>query len=112
MEIKKIIYPTTLDKIQDIEDDNIDVFVELDDGYTYVVEVATHKNILTLMDKYNQDFLSAGCPFIIVKKLTEDIIESAIQTYLEYDAYWLKVHHLSAAFDIETLNAIRDKRLE
>ena len=49
MLIKSISFPTPLEDIKDIEDDNIDVFVELEDGYTHTVVVATSKNILTLL---------------------------------------------------------------
>ena len=51
MIVKKIIFPTQLKDIKDIDDDNIDVFVELDDGYSYTVVVATYKNIVSQMDK-------------------------------------------------------------
>ncbi|WP_214481729.1 hypothetical protein [Bacillus sp. SM2101] len=46
MKIKNIEFPTALEKVKDIEDDNIDVFVELEDGMTYTLVVATPKNLL------------------------------------------------------------------
>jgi hypothetical protein len=45
MLVKSISFPTYLKDITDIENDNIDVFVEVEDGYTYTVVVATPKNI-------------------------------------------------------------------
>ena len=45
MVIKSISFPTYLEDIKDIENGNIDVFVKLDDNYTYTVGVATAKNI-------------------------------------------------------------------
>lgn len=47
MLVKKISFvrPTLLEEIPDIEDYNLDVFVELEDGYTYTVVIATAKNI-------------------------------------------------------------------
>ena len=109
MIVKKIIFPTQLKDIKDIDDDNIDVFVELDDGYSYTVVVATYKNIVSQMDKTKNEFLEPGSPFIIVKRLTKEIIEQAIKSFAKDDAYWLKLHHLSAEFDISTLNTLRDK---
>ena len=41
MLIKSISFPTYLEDITDIENSNIDVFVELEDAYTYTVVVAT-----------------------------------------------------------------------
>jgi hypothetical protein len=112
MEVKKISFPTQLKDIKDIDDDNIDVFVELDDGYIYTVVIATYKNLLSQMDAMKSDFLEAGSPFIIVRRLTEEIIEQAVKSYAKEDAYWLKLNHLSGEFDINTLNQIRDKLAE
>lgn len=67
MNIKKIEYPTSLSEIKDITNDNIDVFVELEDGSTYVLVVATPKNLYWCMENENVDFL-CGCPQIIVKE--------------------------------------------
>ena len=43
MEIKEISFltPTAVEEIKDIENDNLDVFVELEDGYTCTVVVGT-----------------------------------------------------------------------
>ena len=79
MLIKSISFPTYLE--EDIENSNIDVFVELEDGYTYTVVVATAKNIESLMDKEKMNYFEPGYPFIIVKKLTKEIISEAIEAY-------------------------------
>ncbi len=41
MEVLKISYPTSLDKIEDVIDNNIDVFIELDDRRNYTIVVST-----------------------------------------------------------------------
>lgn len=53
MVIKKISFvrPNLLEKISDIEDYNLDIFVKLKDGYAYIVVIATAKNIVSLMNK-------------------------------------------------------------
>ncbi len=53
MLVRKISFvrPNLLEEIPDIEDYNLNVFIELEDGYTYTVVIATAKNILSLMDK-------------------------------------------------------------
>ena len=71
MLMKNISFPTYLEDITDIENSNIDVFVELEDNYTYTVVVATSKNIESLMDKDKMNYFEPGSPFIIVKKLTK-----------------------------------------
>lgn len=40
----------------DIENDNIDVFVDLDDGYTYTLSLATPKKLQFLMEKEKLDY--------------------------------------------------------
>ena len=72
MLIKSIRFPTYLEDITDIENSNIDVFVELEDAYTYTVVVAIAKNLESLMDKEKMNYFGPGHPFIIVKKLTKE----------------------------------------
>jgi len=43
MKITNIEYPTALSQITDIKDDNIDIFVKLDDGFSYTLVVLTQK---------------------------------------------------------------------
>jgi hypothetical protein len=88
MLFKSISFPTYLEDIKDIENSNIDVFVELEDDYIYTVVVATVKNIESLMDNENMNYFELGHPFIIVKKLTKNIIiTEAIEAYASDDAY-------------------------
>ena len=47
-------------------------------------------------------------PYIIVSKLTDDIIRAAIQEFIdtEEDSYWLKLYHVIATLNIEDINEI------
>ena len=103
MKVVRIEYPTALSKIEDIENDNIDVFVELEDGITYVVVVSTPMNYYWYMEKENKNHY-CGVPDIIVKKLSEEIITEAIHEYAKGDAYWLKSYYLSGLMDIDAIN--------
>jgi hypothetical protein len=76
--INKISFPTPLSEIRYTENDNIDVFVELEDGYTYTLVLITPQNILHLMNQNNKSFFDVGHPMIIVKELTQKCIYSAI----------------------------------
>jgi 5'(3')-deoxyribonucleotidase len=97
MLVKKISFvrPTLLEEIPDIEDYNLEVFVELEDGYTYFVVIATAKNIVSLMDKEKTHFSEPGYPFIIGRKLTKRIIKEVVKTYAKNDAYLLKFYHFA-----------------
>ena len=109
MLVKKISFvrPNLLEEIPDIEDYNLDVFVELEDGYTYTVVIATAKNIESLMDKERMNYFEPGHPFIIVKKLTKEIISEAIQAYASDEAYWLKLYHFAGEIDTAVFNQLQ-----
>lgn len=113
MLVRSISFPIPLTTIEDIHDDNIDVFVTLEDGFDYTVVVATYKNILSLMDKDKVNFLEPGCPCIIVRKLTMKVIQEAIKAYAEEDdAYWLKLHHFAADIDNEVFDKLQKNQIE
>ena len=112
MLIKSISFPTYLEDITDIENSNIDVFVELEDAYTYTVVVATAKNIESLMDKERMNYFEPGYPFIIVKKLTKEIISEAIQAYASDEAYWLKLYHFAGEVDTAVFNQLQAEHMD
>jgi len=110
MKVKEIKYLTPP---TDIMNDCLDVFVVLKDNYctnefSYVVEVTTPQFISAFMKKSKSDFLEPGYPYIIVSKLTDEIIQAAIQAYIdtEDDSYWLKLYHIVPTLDIEDINEI------
>jgi predicted nucleotidyltransferase len=112
MLIKNVSFPTYLEDITDIENSNIDVFVELEDTYTYTVVVATAKNIESLMDKEKINYFEPGYPFIIVKKLTKEIITEAIEAYASDDAYWLKLYHFAGKINETIFNKLQAEHME
>ena len=114
MLVKKISFvrPNLLEEIPDIEDYNLDVFVELEDGYTYTLVIATAKNIVSLMNKEKTNFSEPGAPFIIVRKLTKEIIEEAVKAYAENDAYWLKFYHFAGEVDTTVFNQLQAEHTE
>jgi hypothetical protein len=113
MLVKSISFPTYLEDITDIENNNIDVFVELEDGYTYTVVVATVKNIESLMDKEKINFSEPGDPFIIVRKLTKEIIEETLKAYAESnDGYWLKLYHFAGKINKTVFNKLQAEHTE
>jgi hypothetical protein len=114
MKIKEIKY---FDPLTDLENDCLDVFVILEDDsstdeFSYFVEVATPQYLSALMEKFESDFLPPGYPYIIVSKLTDDIIKAALQSFIdtEDDSYWLKLYHVTATLEIEDLNEILDRK--
>jgi len=113
MLVKSISFPTYLEDITDIENSNIDVFVELEDDYDYTVVVATAKNIEYLMDKEKINYFEPGHPFIIVKELTKDIIEETVKAYAEKnDGYWLKFYHFAGTINEMVFNKLQAEHIE
>ncbi len=47
------------------------------------------------MEKDKTNFYGPGFPWIIVQKLTKEIIKESIKAYMEdkSDSYWLKLYH-------------------
>ena len=109
MKIKEISY---LDPRVDLENDCLDVFVTLENDACYLIEVTTPKFFYTLMEKFKSDFVPAGYPYIIVSKLTDEIIRAAIQEFIDAkeDSYWLKLYHMTATLKIEDINEILDRK--
>ena len=105
MKIKKIKYLNWVN-------DSLDVFVTLENDASYLVEVATLEFLSTLMEKVGSDFVPAGYPYIIVSKLTDEIIRAAIQEFIDAneDSYWLKLYHITATLNIEDINEILDRK--
>ena len=105
MKIKEISY---LDPRVDLENDCLDVFVTLENDDYYLIEVTTPKFFYTLMEKFKSNFVPPGYPYIIVSKLTDDIIRDAIQEFIDTkeDSYWLKLYHITATLNIEDINEI------
>ena len=63
------------------------------DGFTYIVQIATTQGLSSLMKEDNVHYLSPTDLIVIVDKLTEEVIEEAIQVLVEAreNAYWLKL---------------------
>ena len=63
------------------------------------------------MEKFKSDFVPAGYPYVIVSKLTDEVIRSAIQEFIDAkeDSYWLKLYHVTATLKIED---IKEKNIE
>ncbi len=109
MKVESITFLSDLKDVTDIFDDNMDVSVKLENGRNYVLVVGTPKNLLRLMENEKNDFLSPGDPIVIVKKMTKEVIEQAIQAYAEDDAYYLKFY--SAELDTKTLDILKDRSI-
>jgi hypothetical protein len=108
IKIKSIDFLSSIEDIDDIFDDNMDVSVDLENGRNYVVVVGTPKNLLKLMENEKSNFLSPGDPIIIVKKMTKEVVEEAIKAYVDDDdAHYLKFY--AAELDIKTLNVLKDR---
>lgn len=90
MKIKEIQY---LVPPRDLLNYCLDVFVTLEDDYctddfSYFVEVTTPQFLSVLMEGEKSDFLSPGYPYIIVSKLTDDIIKALNRTFKIFEKHF------------------------
>lgn len=109
-------------KIKEIEffnlaGESLDVLVTLEDKYcdgnfSYFVEVVTLNSLINDMKKAGSEFVPPGYPCIIVSKLTRDIIQAAIQEFIDVkeDSYWLKLYHVSGTLKINDINEILSRK--
>ena len=110
MRVKDINIKTKLNEISNIENGWTDVFVTVDDGRTYIVQVVTYQNFLQSEDEKTINFLSPMAPLIMVKELKKKTIESAIHYYAEKEnGYWLKFCHMGTEIDEKTLDVLTDR---
>ena len=105
---------THLNEIKDVYNSNIEVFVTLQDGFPLTIVVGTPKNLQYLMEKDKVNFYGPGLPWIIVQKLTKEIIQEAIKAYIDDkpEAYWLKLYHFATDIDIAVFNQIQAQEIK
>ena len=89
--------------------DNVDVFVENEDGYTYTIVVSTPGDLVDEMEQEKINFIRPAARKIIGKKLTERIVREAIEAYAENDGYWLKLCQFGDNIDISVLNKLEEE---
>ena len=108
MKIKKLEY---LCGPKDLVNDCLDVLIFLNDQYctqNFYYVVTTPQFLSTLMKESKSEFVLPHHPYIIVSKLTDENIRTAIQAFIDAkdDLYWLKLYHISATLNIEDINEI------
>ena len=54
-------------------------------------------------------FIKPEVPLIIVKQLTQQFTEEAINEYALNDGYWLKLHQFADTMDISILNNLLEE---
>ena len=66
------------------------------------------------MEKDQVNFYEPGLPWIVVQKLTKEIIQEAIEAYIEDrpDGYWFKLYHFALDIDIAVLNQLQAQEIE
>ena len=105
---------TELNEIEDVYNANIAVVVKLEDDFLLSIIVGTPNNLQYLMEKDKVNFYGPGLPWIIVQKLTKDIIYEAIKAYIDDspDGYWLKLYHFATEFDMAVFNQMQAKAIK
>ena len=109
MQIKKIRF---IDEVKNQLNDNVDVGIEFEDGYSYTIIVRTPQDLIEEMLQEGTDFIKPGTPVIIVKQLTKETITQAIKAYAEDQGYWLKLCQFGDELDISVFNKLEAQHRE
>jgi hypothetical protein len=105
---------TELNGIEDIYNSNIEVVVRLEDEFPLTIIVGTPQNLQYLMEKDKVNLYGPGIPWVIVQKLTKEIIREAIKAYIdeEPDGYWLKLCHFATDIDITVFDQLQAQQIK
>lgn len=66
------------------------------------------------MEKDKVNFYGPGLSWIILQKLTKEIIQEAIKAYIDDkpEGYQLKLYYLAIDIDIRVFNQLQDQQIE
>ena len=97
-----------LQQLKDPFNANVEVAVTFNDGLTVTVIVGTTQNLEYQMTKTQSNYYEPGLPWIIVKELTPEIINEAIEGYLNScpNGYWLKLYYFWNDLDITIFDSL------
>jgi hypothetical protein len=87
----RIEFVSPIEEIEE-ENDNVDVFLHLDDGRAHSFVVATPNNIYRCMHNGGLDYFF-GVPPVFVERMTPENVERALRAIVtEYGGKWLSVY--------------------
>jgi hypothetical protein len=100
--------------MKDVYNSNLEVFVTFQDGFTLTIIVGTPQNLQYLMEKDEVNFYGPGLPWIIVQKLTKEIIYEAIKAYMfdKPDGYWLKLYHFAPNINMSVFDQLQAQEIK
>ena len=97
-----------LQQLKDPFNANVEVFVTFNDGLTVTIIVGTTQNLEYQMTKNQSNYYEPGLPWIIVKKVTPEVINEAIEGYFNScpNGYWLKLYYFWNDLDITIFDSL------
>jgi hypothetical protein len=82
-----VFYPTSISEIEDIHNGNIDVCVTCEDGRTFTFVFITPENLNHLMIAENKEHIDFRFKFIVIKELSEKIIEEVLKEIMSEEYF-------------------------
>ena len=76
-----------MEEITNVDNANIDILIENENGYEYIIIVEKPQDLFEEMNQEKANYVRPGTFNIIVKKLIKEIITEAIQAHAEDDRY-------------------------
>jgi hypothetical protein len=104
-----------LNQIEDVYNSNMEVFVTLKDGFCLSIIVGTPMNLQYIMEKDEVNFYGPGLPWVIIRKLTKEIIQESIKAYMndkgKANSYWLKLCYFATDIDMAVFDQLQAKEI-
>jgi len=101
-----------LDETEDEFNGELDVAVEFEDNYSYLISVCTPSYFLQEMRIERTNFVAPQSPQIVVKKLSKEVVTEAIEAYAQNDGYWLKLCQFGSYLDVSVLDKLENQHRE
>ena len=86
-----ISFPTSLEEVN-AENDNIDVCLNMEDGTSYTFVVFTIENLKDMMKNDGVPYCKPCYPFLIVEKITKEVIEQLVEELVESGDLFLRIY--------------------
>lgn len=110
MKVLEIFFPFKFAELDNPKTDIVDVVVTLENGCSYTILVATPSSIESLFQEDHQNYLPPRSLFLIVRELSQEIIEDAIKAYSKKKAYWLRLYSEASRIDVRVFDKLDHER--
>ena len=82
-----VFYPTAISELDNIHNGNLDVCVTCEDGRAFTFVFVTPESLTNMMATENTQYIDFRFKFIVVKELSEKIIEEVLAELMQEEHF-------------------------